>query len=63
MITFSQKAIIIIKRQTELYNTSVGVIVEPHQPLVLIVFPTQMINYLRFVEDCGVSSNQEENTS
>ena len=30
-------------------HTKVGVRVQPHQPLVLIVFPTQMIKYLRFV--------------
>ena len=35
---------------------NVGAKVEPHTPSILIVFPTQMLQYLRFVWDCGVCS-------
>ena len=35
---------------------NVGAKVEPHTPSILIVFPTQMPQYLRLVWDCGVCS-------
>ena len=44
-------------------HTKVGVRVQPHQRLVLIVFPTQMLKYLRFVWDCDVSGSHEQSTS
>ena len=30
-------------------HTKIGAKVQPHQPSVLIVYPTQMLKYLRFV--------------
>ena len=35
---------------------NVGAKVECHTASILIVFPTQMLQYLRFVWDCGVCS-------
>ena len=37
------------KKQTEFTHTNVGAKVQPHQPSFLIVFPTEMFKYLRFV--------------
>ena len=38
------------KKQTELYpHTKIGAKVQSHQPSVLIVYPIQMLKYLRFV--------------
>ena len=37
------------QKQTELYaHTNVGAKVQPHQPSLLMVSPTQMLKYLRF---------------
>ena len=37
------------KKQTEFTHTKIGAKVQPHQPSVLIVYPTQMLKSLRFV--------------
>ena len=46
-----------------LIDTKIGAKVQPHQPSVLIVYPTQMLKSLRFVWDCGVCANNKESTS
>ena len=44
-------------------HTNIGAKVQPHQPSILSVYPTQMLKYLRFNQDCGVCGNNKENTS
>ena len=43
------KGVASFKKQTELHSKKVGVKVQPRQPSVLIVFPTQLLKYLRFL--------------
>ena len=38
-----------MKKKLNYTHTNVGAKVQPHQPSFLIVFPTEMFNYLRFV--------------
>ena len=39
----------VFKKQTKLYtHKNVGAKVQPHQPSILVVFPTQLLKYLRF---------------
>ena len=54
LVTLKEWLVLRIKLNYSQRN--VGAKVEPHTPSILIVFPTQMLQYLRFVWDCGVCS-------
>ena len=57
------KAVAGFKKQIELYPYKCRSKSSTHQPSVLIVFLTQMLKYLQFVQDCGVCGNNKESTS
>ena len=54
---------LVLRDKPNYRQTNVGSKVQPHQPSLLIVFPNQILKYLRFVLDCGVCVNKKENTS
>ena len=51
------KRVDVLRNKLNYTHTNVGAKAQPHQPLPSIVFPTQMLNYVRFVYDCGVCVN------
>ena len=50
------KGALVLRIKLNYSQRNVGAKVEPHTLLILIVSPTQMLQYLRFVWDCGVCS-------
>ena len=54
---------LVLENKLNYTHSIVGVKVQAHQSSVLIVYPTQMLKYLRFVEDCGVCGNNKESTN
>ena len=54
---------LVLRSKLNFSHTKIGGKVQPHQPSVLIVYPTQMLKYLRFNCDCGVCGNNRESTS
>ena len=53
---------LLLARYARSAATNVEEKVEPHQRSVLIVFPSQMLKYIRFFEEYGVCVDKE-NTS
>ena len=54
---------LVLRNKINYTQANAGAKVPPHTHSVLIVFPTQMLKYLRCVWDCGVCGNKKESTS
>ena len=50
----------VLRNKLNYTHTNIGAKVEPREPSVLIVYPTQMLKHLRFYWDCGVCGNNSE---
>ena len=57
------KGVAAFKILTQLYPYKCVNKVQPHQPSVLIVFPSQMLKYIPFLKEYGVCGNNKESTS
>ena len=56
MVLVTLKEWLVLRIKLNYSQRNVGAKVEPHTPSVLIVLPTQILQWLRFVWDCGVCS-------
>ena len=54
---------LVLGRKLNYTHTNVKLKVQPHQLSVLIVFPTQMLKYVRFFKEYGVCGKNKESTS
>ena len=61
LVTF--KELLVLKNKLNYTQTNIGAKLKHPQPSFLIVLSNQMLNWLRFVQDCGVCVNIKENTS
>ena len=57
------KELLVLRNKLNYTHKKIGAKVQPQKPLVLIVYPIQMLKYLRFNKDCRVCGNNKERTS
>ena len=63
IVMVTLKEWLVLWKKLNFIHSNVGVKVQPYYPSVLIVYPTQMLKYLRFNYDCGVCGKDMESTS
>ena len=63
IVVVTLKELLVITNKLNYTHTKVGAKVQPHQPSLLIVFPTKMLKYLRFLSDIGVCVKNKDSTS
>ena len=63
IVLVTLKEWLVLRYLLDYSHTNVGAKVQPHQPLVLSVSPTQMLKYIRFLKEYCVSGRNKVSTS